>query len=208
MYPRTPSSGGSQWSGASEAPSTPSQAPRSLSSGDFPSTARTPNAPLTPISSGSPGHFAPYAPSQAGSSNHTIAYGLMTPPNSPDKIARRQTDFHPMLDARARPVSFNIRHGVALNAQCLLMPAINHSVNRMVLSVDGRFTVDIVSRGVPTMGEFMGQLIHGLTFPADPRNPAISKGSLLGQKVTFAGLNLRSLECGVAFCDLQVRTGP
>lgn len=41
------------------------------------------------------------------------ADGLMTPPGSPDKIARGQPDFHPMLDAGVKPYAFDVRTGPA-----------------------------------------------------------------------------------------------
>ncbi|KAI0353877.1 hypothetical protein OH77DRAFT_556653 [Trametes cingulata] len=207
MYTRTPSTGGSQWSGVSNAPSTPSQAPKSLNYDGFPSTPRTPTTPMTPFTPGSPGHYAPYAPPLHGG-NHNISYGLMTPPDSPDKIARGQTDFHPMLDARANPVSFDLRTGMLLHAQIANQPAINHSVNRMIISVGGFFDVEIVSRSVPTMGELMLQLAQALRMPAHPRAPGTSRASLLGSKCAFGGLTLRSLERGAAVCVLHLRSGP
>ncbi|KAJ2985831.1 hypothetical protein NUW54_g10016 [Trametes sanguinea] len=129
----------------------------------------------------------------------------MTPPASPDKIARGQTDFHPILDARAQPCTFDVRAGFPLNPQIASAPAINHSVRRIVVRVAGMFTIEIVSRGVPTVGEFFKQLADGMKY-ADPRNPRSTKGSLLGHTALFAGLTLCSLDpSGVAFCDMHLR---
>ncbi|KAI0367437.1 hypothetical protein BV20DRAFT_1045644 [Pilatotrama ljubarskyi] len=206
MYVRTPSTGGSQLSSVSDAPSTPSQAPRSLKYDGFPSTPRTPATPLSPYTPGSPGHYAPFAPPLYGG-NHNVAHGLMTPPDSPDKIGRGQSDFHSMLDARTNPVSFDLRTGMLLHAQTANQPAINHSVNRMVISIGGFFDVEIVSRSVPTMGELMQKLAQAMCVPTHPRAPGASRASLLGSKCFFAGLTLRSLERGTAVCMLHLRNG-
>ncbi|KAH9887987.1 hypothetical protein C8Q73DRAFT_668508 [Cubamyces lactineus] len=199
MYTRTPSTGSSQWSGVSDAPSTPSHAPRSIQYGQFPNTPRTPNTPLTPLSPGSPDFCAP----RHGAS-HSVAYGLMTPPDSPDKISRGQTDLHPMLDMRAKPVVFDLRQGLLVNNQLASTPAINHSVNRMVICIGGFYNIEIVSRGVPTMYDFVTQLGQALQSPVDARNTRLS---LLGRKCVCVGLTLRSLDRGVAYCDLHLRNG-
>ncbi|OSD05057.1 hypothetical protein PYCCODRAFT_1450640 [Trametes coccinea BRFM310] len=207
MYTHSPSSTGSTWSVLSDTPSTPSHAPRSVVNAGLPSTPRTPNTPLTPISPGSPGYCPPYAGSHYGSSNHSVSYGLMTPPASPDKIARGQTDFHPILDARAQPCTFDVRVGFPLNPQIMSAPAINHPVRRIVVRVAGMFTIEVVSRAVPTVGDFFNQIADGMKY-SDPRNPRATKGSLLGPTALFAGLTLRSLDpSGVAFCDMHIRNG-
>ncbi|KAI0330718.1 hypothetical protein GY45DRAFT_1434409 [Cubamyces sp. BRFM 1775] len=200
MYTRTPSTGSSQWSGVSDAPSTPSHAPKSIQYDQFPHTPRTPNTPLTPLSPGSPDLCAP----RHGAS-HSVAYGLMTPPDSPDKISRGQTDFHPMLDMRAKPVAFDLRQGLFMNTQLAGTPAINHSVNRMVICIGGLYNIEIVSRGgVPTLYDFVIQLGQGLRLPVDGRSTRLS---MLGRKYVCVGLTLRSLDRGVAFCDLHLRNG-
>ncbi|EIW54742.1 uncharacterized protein TRAVEDRAFT_50883 [Trametes versicolor FP-101664 SS1] len=196
MYTRTPNTGDKNLSPVSNAPSTPSQAPRSLyrEGSDFPPTPRTPNTPWTPSSSGSPGSYTPYPSSQFGGS-HNIVYGLMTPPGSPDKIARGQPDFHPMLDAGVKPYSFDVRTGPMLPAQVLNAPAINHAVNRMTIYVGGLYTVEVVGRNIPTIFELTSQLASA----------SARKGSALGNRGGFAGLTLRSIEHGVAVCDLHLR---
>lgn len=119
----------------------------------------------------------------------------MTPPGSPDKIARGQPDFHPMLDAGVKPYSFDVRTGPMLPPQVLNAPAINHAVNRMVIYVGGLYTVEVVGRNIPTVYELLGQLASA----------SARKTSLLGNWGGFAGLTLRSIEHGVAVCDLDLR---
>ncbi len=121
--------------------------------------------------------------------------GLMTPPDSPDKIARGQPDFHPMLDAAGRPYAFDVRTGPVLPPQFMNAPAINHAVNRMVIHVGGLYTVEVVGRNIPTIYELSGQLASA----------SARKSSLLGNRGGFAGLTLRSIDRGVAVCDLHLR---
>ena len=128
--------------------------------------------------------------------------GLMTPPDSPDKISRGQADFHPVLDMRGKPVVFDLRQGLLVNNQVASMPAIHHSVNRMVINIGGFYNIEIVSRGVPTMYDFVTQLGQALQSPVDARSTRLS---LLGRKCVCVGLTLRSLDRGVAYCDLHLR---
>ncbi|KAI0765924.1 hypothetical protein BD413DRAFT_481874 [Trametes elegans] len=209
MYVRTPSTGSSYssgGSGVSDAPSTPSRAPRSIRNESLPPTPRTPNTPLTPFSYGSPGSYAPF-PSPPAGSKHNMSYGLVTPPASPDKIARGQSDFHVLLDASARPPSFDIRAGTMLHPQTANVPAINHRVSRMLVNVGGFFAFEVVAQTgpVPTLSELVGQLVRAVRVPADPRTPAFTRGHALGNRVVFAGLSLRSIDRGVAVCDLHLR---
>ncbi|KAI0667215.1 hypothetical protein C8Q78DRAFT_1071959 [Trametes maxima] len=206
MYTRTPSSGGSYSSGISNAPSTPSHAPRTINYEAVPPTPRTPNTPYVPYTPGNAGPYAPFAPPQNGA-RHNVSYGLMTPPDSPEKASHGhvQLTFNAALDAQAQHLSFDVRRGVMMNPHSATAPAINHPVNRMVISVGGVFAFEVAARGVPTVADLMNQLVRALAMPANnPRAPGASAGSLLGTKVIFAGLTLRSLDHGVAYCDLHL----
>ncbi|KAI0641409.1 hypothetical protein C8Q79DRAFT_308914 [Trametes meyenii] len=209
MYTRTPSSGGSYSSSISNAPSTPSHAPRSINYEAVPPTPRTPNTPYVPNTPGSSGLYAPFAPSQNGA-RHNVSYGLMTPPDSPEKASyghgHVQLTFNPALDAQAQYLSFDVRRGVMMNPHSATAPAINHPVSRMVISVGGIFSFEVTARGVPTVADVTSQLVRALAMPAnDPRAPGQSAGSLLGTKIMFAGLSLCSIAHGVAYCDLHLR---
>lgn len=82
-----------------------------------------------------------------------------------------------------------------LPPQVLNAPAINHAVNRMVIYVGSLYTVEVVGRNIPTVYELLGQLASA----------SARKTSLLGNRGGFAGLTLRSIEHGVAVCDLDLR---
>ncbi|KAI0821815.1 hypothetical protein BC628DRAFT_1422241 [Trametes gibbosa] len=203
MYVRTPTSAGNQFSGVSQALSTPSDAPRSLNSDGAPSPVRAPNTPFTPYSPASPGQFTPATPFHQNGNyyqSHHVAYGLMTPPSSPNKVGRGQPDFCPVLDAKAQPIPFDVRIGIMLGPQHLNAPAINHPVYRLIVSIGGLFDVEIVGRTghVPTVSDFMNQIVH----------TAARQHHALSRQHTFAGLTLRSLEPGVAICVLHLRNGP
>ena len=103
---------------------------------------------------------------------------------------------------RGKPVVFDLRQGLLVNNQVASMPAIHHSVNRMVINIGGFYNIEIVSRGVPTMYDFVTQLGQALQSPVDARSTRLS---LLGRKCVCVGLTLRSLDRGVAYCDLHLR---
>ncbi|CDO71036.1 hypothetical protein BN946_scf184844.g40 [Trametes cinnabarina] len=202
MYTHSSSSSGSNWSVVSDTPSTPSHAPRSVAYGGLPQTPRTPYTPPTPIFPGLPGYCSPYE-----TSKHNIAHGLMTPPDSPDKVARNRIHFHPSLDAGAQPYPFDVRKGTTFNSHTAHAPAINHPVRRLVLYVSRDVTVEIASGGVPTLADFVAQLVRGLQSP-DPVYAGRTKSSALGDGVWFAGLTLQTIDRDTAYCVLHTRPKP
>ncbi|KAI0690499.1 hypothetical protein C8T65DRAFT_699966 [Cerioporus squamosus] len=211
MYLNTPSSGFSQRTTPSQVPSTPTHAPRMGTRG-LPPSPHTPHTPMTPSPAGT---FAPY--------QH---YGLMTPPDSPQKLAAghgRRSDFHPLLDWTMGPLQFDIRHGAHLSGQAPYEPALNHRVNRLIINVGpGALSVELIANnGVFSVGDVVGQLVAALRMPASPVEianaqrcgaaapgqypPNISRVSLLNTTYTFIGFQLTSLGNGVAYanCLLQ-----
>ncbi|RPD60302.1 hypothetical protein L226DRAFT_526573 [Lentinus tigrinus ALCF2SS1-7] len=211
MYLNTPSSGFSQRTTASQAPSTPMQAPRMGARG-LPPSPHTPNTSMAPLPAGT---FAPY--------QH---YGLMTPPDSPEKLAAagRRSDFHPLLDCTMGPLFFDIRHGVHLSGQAPYEAAINHRVNRIILNVGpGIISIEIcANNGIFTVGDLIGQLVAalrmpinsveianaqrcGVTAPGQQYMPGVSRASVFAVRHTFIGLQLASLGNGVACANCLLR---
>ncbi|PIL23020.1 hypothetical protein GSI_14327 [Ganoderma sinense ZZ0214-1] len=227
MYLNTPSSGHSTRTVASEGPSTPLHAPRMGAHGlPLPPHAPALN-PRTPYG----GANAPYPiPHPSGGRGHTVAYGLMTPPDSPDKpqpkgsSGRGQLDLHPTLDARSPHLlpGFDVRRGMVLRSDVFLSPAVTQPV-RMVRINLGPLAVDIINAGgaMPTVQDVVCGLMRLNSVPATPQEVAaavqmgfvspglpprgVSRGRLLDVKPFFGGFTLRAIQQGTAFVDCHLR---
>ncbi|KAI0754101.1 hypothetical protein C8Q80DRAFT_1265797 [Daedaleopsis nitida] len=212
MYLNTPNSGHSQRYDASQVPSTPTNAPR-MGVRPLPPSPHTPNSPMPP-----------YQARHAVAFHH---YGLMTPPDSPEKPAHhgrgRTLDFHPTVDARGPPLSFDIRMGTHLSGTAAGSPAVNYPAGRLLVNIGpNAIVVEIVpSNGTtPTVSDVVGQLAYALKTRASPAEIAnavqfglafphsiaanTTRAGLLSVKYTFAGFTLRSVQNGVAFVDCHL----
>ncbi|KAI1788000.1 hypothetical protein LXA43DRAFT_895352 [Ganoderma leucocontextum] len=170
------------------------------------------------------GAYAPFPmPHQAG--GHTVAYGLMTPPDSPDKPVGRGQDFHAILDARGPQLHvFDVRQGMPLKTEILQMAAVNHPVRVMRVSM-GPLSFDIANTGGSTLTVY--DVVYGLTralntIEASPQEVAaavqmgfahpnlpqrgVPRARLIDMKPYFGGFTLRSIQHGVAIVDCHLRS--
>ncbi|KAM5543583.1 hypothetical protein V8D89_002834 [Ganoderma adspersum] len=222
MYVNTPSSAHSTRTVASQAPSTPLHAPRMGAHG-LPPPPHVPASPMTPHG----GAYAPF-PVPHPTGGHTIAYGLMTPPDSPDKPTGRGQDLHPLLDARSPQLlpGFDVRRGALLKADVLQSPVVNHPVRLLRVNM-GPFTLDIANTGgsIPTVQDLVYGFMRTLSaVPASPQEMAaavqmglahpglpqqgVSRGMLLDLRPFFGGFTLRAVQQGVAIVDCHLRARP
>ncbi|TBU23907.1 hypothetical protein BD311DRAFT_781410 [Dichomitus squalens] len=170
-----------------------------------------------------PGAYAPYAmPYQAG--GHTVAYGLMTPPESPEKPSGRGLDFHHALDARSSHLmAFDLRQGMFFGSEQLGTQAVNHPVRILRVSI-GPLCVDITNeRGmVPTVQDVAYGLARALKMSeATPQEVAVAvsmgfvhpstpvrgteRARLLDARPFFGGFTLRTVQHDVAIVDCHLR---
>ena len=151
----------------------------------------------------------------------------MTPPDSPEKAAgggRAVSDFHPMIDVRGPPLTFDIRQGMHLSGAAASQPALNHPAALLVVNIGpGLFTVEITpARGatVITLGDVYGQLTAAMKARASPAEltqaalqgfsiatqvpPHATRATMMHVRVGFAGFSLRCVQQGVAYADCHL----
>lgn len=147
----------------------------------------------------------------------------MTPPDSPDKAGARTSDFHPMIDVRGPPLTFDVRRGMHLSGGAASQAALGRPAARLLLDVGpGLFSVEVVplNGAAITLGDVFGALTQavgqrassaevanavrlGFTNPAAVKSHA-SRGAILHAKVMFSGLTLRSVQGSVVYADCHL----